>query len=367
MTSKPQFDIGVTVNRQGRPALDCQFSLPKILGTSASITADASVSSFIAHSFNLKYLLPNLVSGWGFTAEAVKQVNDFQYSSSFSESVTGFSFGLSKANHRFGIDAHLRDVHPLVSLVGTKMTASEQIRRVPLRSIKTSVNYKYVVDKVVRKSEINPHPIAGHRFTLHADLSGLMGDVRLSKLESSFAFHRRLWKDIVLHSRFGSGAIAQMNSIRQQTPIQDRFFLGGTNEEFSQLRGFAYRSVGPSGKRIVMPGTSVKKGDKLYDHLGGDAYFSIVNVVSFPLYEKDGIDIRGIFFSQIGSLVPSLHSRTASDFANNVRASVGLGIVVPVGNVGSMEVTLGRPVYGASKTDTLQSLQIGIRISSSRM
>jgi outer membrane protein assembly factor BamA len=367
MASKPQFDIGFTVNRQGRPALDCQFSLPKILGTSASVTADASVSSFIAHSFNLKYLLPNLVSGWNFSAEAVKQVNDFQFSSSFSESVAGFSFGLSKANHRFGLDAHLRDIHPLISLVGTKMTASEQIRRVPLRSIKTSANYKYVLDRVVRKTSTSPHPVGGHRFTLYADISGLMGDVRLTKLESSLAFHRRLWKDVVFHSRFGSGAIAQMNSSRQQTPIQDRFFLGGTNEEFSQLRGFAYRSVGPSGKRIVMPGASVKKGDKVYDHLGGDAYFSIDNVVSFPLYEKDGIDVRGMAFLQIGSLVPSLHSRAASEFGNNVRASVGFGVMVPIGNVGSMELTLGRPIYGASKTDTIQSLQIGIRIASSRM
>lgn len=361
--SKPQFDVGFTVNRQGRPALDCQFSLPRVLGTTATITADAAISSFIAHSFNLKYLLPNVFAGWNFSAEALKQVNDFQYACSFSESVTGVSLGWTKAGHRIGLDAHLRDVHPLVSLVGTKLTASEQIRRVPLRAIKTSVNYNYMSDKIVRKSPSSPHPVGGHKLTLNADISGLFGDVRMSKLESSFQAHRQIATDIVLHSRVGTGAIAQLNSNRDQTPIQDRFFLGGTTEEYSMLRGFGYRSVGPAGKRVVMPGATIKKGEKLYDHLGGDAYISIDNVVSFPLYVKDdGLDIRGMAFAQMGSLIPSLNSRAACDLAKNVRASIGVGVVVPIGALGTMEVTLGRPVFGATSTDTTQSLQIGVRI-----
>ena len=362
-TSPVQFDVGFTVNRQGKPALDCQFTIPRLLGTSAAIAADASISSFVAHSFNVKYTIPDVVGGWLFSAEAVKQVNDFQYSSSHSESATGFGLGFSKGNHRVGLDAYLRDIHPLVSLAGTRFTASEQIRRVPLRTIKTAVNYKYTVDRVVR----TPHPVHGHRLSVNADIAGLFGDVRLTKLESAFSMHRRLFKGLVWHSRIGAGAIALLNPSRQQSPIQDRFFLGGTNEEFSALRGFGYRSVGPCGKRVVMAGTNVKKGDRLYDHLGGDAYVSLDNVVSFPLYVKDGIDIRGIVFGQIGSLIPTLHSKAISELSRNVRASVGAGFVVPVGNFGTVEITVGTPLHGVLVSDSLQMLQVGIRVGNVKM
>ena len=358
------FDIGVTVNRFGRPALDCQFAIPKLLGTTASLTADASISSLVAHAFNLGYQLPLSRDGWRFTAEAIKQVNDFQYSSSFSEHVTGFGFGwLYKSNHRIGLDAHMRDIHPLITLEGgPKFVASEQVRRVPLRTIKTSVNYKYTRDKIVKRSDTNAHPIGGDRFIFACDISGLFGDVKMAKMESSYQVHRRFWKDFVLHTRIGSGAIAQLGGRPMPTPIQDRFFLGGTTDEASSFRGFALRSMGPCGRRILTTGSQIKKGDKVYDHIGGDAYWSIDNAVSFPIYSSaDSLDVRGFVFAQIGSLIPTL--RAVGDFKRNVRASVGAGITVPVGGMGTMELSIGKPVYGSQPSDTQQLLQIGIRLS----
>lgn len=362
-TPPVSFDVGFTVNRQGRPALDCQFSVPRILGTVASLTADVSISSFVAHSFNLRYDLPGVFSsGWRLTAEAVKQVNDYQYSSSFSESVEGFGLGWSKGNHRIGLDAHLRDIHPLVTLAGSRLVASEQLRRVPLRTIKTGLNYKYALDRRIFDSPSSGHIVGGHKLALHADVSGLLGDVRMSKLETSLSVHRRVWRSLVWNSRIGAGAIAHLFRGALTTPIQDRFFLGGTNEEASALRGFAYRSVGPCGRRMVVG--QVRKGDKLYDHLGGDAFVSVDNSLTFPLYQRDGIDVRAMVFAQAGSLVPTLNSqRIFSDLWNGVRVSVGAGIVVPVGAVGTVELTLGRVVGGALATDTPQLLQVGIRLS----
>jgi len=363
--SPVSFDVGVTINRLGRPALDCQFAVPKLLGTSASLTADASISSLVAHAFNLGYQLP-LSNGWRFTAEAIKQVNDFQYSSSFSEHVMGFGFGwLYGTNHRIGLDAHMRDIHPLVIVQGgPKLVASEQVRRVPLRTIKTSINYKYTRDNIVKRSESNAHPVGGNRFTFACDFSGLFGDVKMAKLESSYQTHRRLWRDFILHSRIGSGAIAQLGGRPMPTPIQDRFFLGGTTDEASTFRGFALRSMGPSGKRILTAGSQVKKGDKLFDHLGGDAYWCFDNAISFPIYSSpDSLDVRGFVFAQIGSLIPTLNARAMGDLRRNVRASVGAGISVPVGGMGTMELSLGKPVLGMQSSDTQQLLQIGIRLS----
>ncbi len=359
MTKLPpmQFDVGVAVNKQGKPAIDCKFSVPRLLNTSASLTAEASISSLIAHSLNLQYGLP-LGGSWQFLAEAVKQVNDLTYASSFTESVQGLRLSwLMGRRHVLGLDAYLRDIHPVV---GGKLSASEQLRRVQLRTIKTSINYKYLVDQTVRKSDQSPHPVGGYKLSLFSDIAGLFGDVRFMKFDSSFSYHRKLTDGVILHSRIGAGAIASLPG--GVTPIQDRFFLGGTNDELTCMRGFATRAVGPAGKRI---GTG-KKSEKLYDHLGGDMYVSLDNVVSFPLYTNNGQDIRGMVFGQLGSLAPTLHSRVGQDLIRGVRASVGIGALVPIGTVGTLELTLGKPVYGRTASDTSQSLQIGIRISNVR-
>lgn len=340
-----EFNIGLMVNKEGRPALDGRFAIPQLLNTSAALSVDASISSLIAHSFNVRYALP-LASAWLFSAEAVKQVNDYTFSSSFTESVTGTRFAWARGPHTIGLDAHLRDIHPVIG-GGAKSMASEQVRRVALRSVKTAVNYQFVVDKVMR----TPHAMSGSKFAFFADFAGLFGDVRLTKLESSFIRYTPVAKGIVWGSRVGAGAIAS----KHQTPIQDRFFLGGTVEEKSSLRGFAVRSVGPAGKRIATTPS--------FDHLGGDVYVSLDNSLSFPVYSKDGIDVRGTVFGQVGSLIPSLHSKAIPELGRSVRASVGAGIVVPIGAVGTMELTIAKPVYGATTSDTQQMLQIGIRVT----
>jgi outer membrane protein assembly factor BamA len=344
-----EFNIGLMVNKEGRPALDGRFSVPRLLNTSAALSVEASISSLVAHAFNVRYSLP-LDSNWHFTAEAVRQVNDFVFSSSFTETVSGVRFAWARGPHTIGLDAHLRDIHPVISQVGgSKFTASEQIRRVPLRSVKTAANYQFITDSVVR----TPHPVSGSKLSVLADFSGLFGDVRMTKVDSSYTRYTPLpFIGAVWASRIAAGAIAG----RHQTPIQDRFFLGGTIDEKSCLRGFAVRSVGPAGRRLG----SANAG---FDHLGGDAYVAADNSVTFPLYSKDGIDIRGTVFGQIGSLVPTLHSRALTELGRGVRASVGAGIVVPVGAAGTMELTIGKPVFGATATDTQQMLQIGIRVS----
>jgi hypothetical protein len=222
------FDVGFTVNRMGKPALDCHFAIPRILGTVASLAADASVSSMIAHSFDIRYALPGLFAGnWKLVVEAVKQVNDYHYASSFSEGVSGIGMGLIKGNHRIGLDAHLRDIYPLVTLQGSKLVASEEIRRMPLRSVKTSLSYNWIVDRTIG----NPHAVGGYKFVLNCESSGVFGDVRMTKLTSMFQFNRQLFRSITLHTRLASGAISQFGS--GKTPIQDRFFLGGTADETS--------------------------------------------------------------------------------------------------------------------------------------
>lgn len=354
-----QFDIGLNVNQQGKPAIDCHFTLPRLLGTFASLSSQLSVSSLIAHSFNVTYSLPGK---WIFSAQLVKQVNDFHSSSSFSEQVTGVGVSWTRGSHRIGLDAHLRDIHPLVGNSNSKSTtASEQVRRSALRTIKTGINYKYVLDRQVGKTgSSSPHPVGGYKLSFLSDLCGLFGDVRFTKLESSFQINRKLFffsDNVVLHSRIAAGAIAPLSVRGGQTPIQDRFFLGGTNEEKSSLRGFGFRGIGPCGKRV-------SSGPPLYDHLGGDAYLSLDNVVSFPIYSKDGLEIRGMLFANAGSLTPTLHSKVLQDLGSNARVSIGAGVVVPIGSVGTMEITVGKPVFGAMVTDTTQILQIGVRLSS---
>ena len=347
-----QFDIGLNVNQQGRPALDCQFALPRLLGTRASLSTELSVSSLTSHSFNMKYFLP---SKWNFAIDAVKQVNDFTSASSYAEHVTGVTVSWSRGSHRIGLDAHLRDIHPVIAALsnGKAATASEQVRRCALRTVKTGLSYRYARDRVER--DFFAYAVGGYKFSFSSDTYGLFGDVKFSKLEASLQLHRKLASKVVLHSRVGAGAILMLKP--GKTPIQDRFFLGGTNEEKTCFRAFGFRGIGPTGKRVGL--------EQQHDHLGGDVYVSLDNVLSFPLYARDGIDIRGMIFAQSGALVPSLHSKTAQELSSSFKVSVGAGVQIPLGAVGSMEISVGKPVYGVTPTDNLQMLQIGIRLSNS--
>lgn len=124
------------------------------------------------------------------------------------------------------------------------------------------------------------------------------------------------------------------------------------------------RSMGPCGRRFPTHAAVSTQGEKLFDHLGGDAFASIDNVLSFPIVSLDGMDIRGVAFVQAGSLMPQI---TTGDLVNGARVSAGFGVRIPLGMAGTVELSVAKPIYGKRSSDTEQLLQIGLRLSNMTM
>ena len=116
------------------------------------------------------------------------------------------------------------------------------------------------------------------------------------------------------------------------TPLQDdeirvseRFFLGGT-----RLRGFRVGGVGP-------------RDLKSDDSLGGTQYYRGSAEVGFPLGLPEEFDIKGAFFSDVGSVwgnddpFPDI----ADDASLRATFGIGLGWGSPVGPV---RINLARPL-----------------------
>ena len=125
-----------------------------------------------------------------------------------------------------------------------------------------------------------------------------------------------------------SGGIIRSFSGEDLYP-SDGFYIGG-----SELRGFKY---GGAGLRVREDGTnSLKNGEST----GGTKYFVFNNEFRFPLVNKSGLNIFGVFFYDMGIATGleknskvALHRIEDSD---KIRSSFGFATVfkTPMGNIG---------------------------------
>lgn len=111
------------------------------------------------------------------------------------------------------------------------------------------------------------------------------------------------------------------------------------------MRGFRTFGVGPTDSRA--PNSDENSSITSYDSIGGDAVFAATAALSFdlphPLLQKFGI--HGHVFGCAGNLTPLsdvLESKRdpmkfSKDFVSNIRASAGVGIVLPT-PLGRIEV-----------------------------
>lgn len=177
--------------------------------------------------------------------------------------------------------------------------------------------------------------------------------------------------------------------IRRETMIRERFFLGGV----ASMRGFAYKGVGPRAPRRApeAEGGDAANKDAGSDALGGDLFATLRTAVSRPAQLECRIRIQslreaprtpsrrtltrgraqvnfllpqetlrrfgvqGHIFADTGNITPlsgpTPLSQRLDDFWNKWRLSAGMGLKLPVGRVGHIELnfvqTLAR--YGSDQ------------------
>jgi len=156
----------------------------------------------------------------------------------------------------------------------------------------------------VRNSLFNP--TEGYVVRIDQDVAGLGGDAKYFKNRLSGEYHYPI-TDFFTGSLIGSvGNVVGL--FGEDVRIDERFFIGGQT-----FRGFAIAGIGP--RDIVTN-----------DPLGGNTFALSTAEISFPIGLVTAVDLRGRFFTDIGTLTSvDLNGPNLVD-GSELRASIGFGV-----------------------------------------
>jgi len=184
-------------------------------------------------------------------------------------------------------------------------------------------------------------PTRGSRLELGVEQIGLLGgDFDFTRLTAEHTVFLTLDEDFL-----GRKSVLSLRSqigyqFGDDTPIYERFFLGGRS-----FRGFDYRTVSPRGLR--------KNGNPSIDPTGGDWLFFWGAQYEFPIFDKF---IGGVAFVDTGTVTRDLS-------LDNYRVSVGVGLRLFIPQLGQAPLAFdfGFPIVSES-TDEEQLLSFSIDV-----
>ncbi|MBN8827587.1 MAG: outer membrane protein assembly factor BamA [Sphingobacteriia bacterium] len=167
------------------------------------------------------------------------------------------------------------------------------------------------------------YPTKGLNVVLTQEFAGVGGDSSFLRHEIRSSYYVPVYKeDVVLSFHGNSGIVNTVNS--KKIMLAERFFINGND-----LRGFRDYGVGPRDKRTL-------------EALGGNFYYTGRVQLSVPLGLPKELDMKGLFFTDFGSL-KGLDYKNYTNITKsgvydrgNIRASYGTGVAwdSPVGMIG---------------------------------
>ncbi len=202
-----------------------------------------------------------------------------------------------------------------VEIGGIASNASPEIAAEAGDYLQSKVGLTYLID--TRDDLFMPRK--GHRLSAGVSYSGLGGDVSNYGLElGGIQYWNGIWDTIFsLEGKF--------NVVDgDDTPIFDRLFLGGANN----LRGFAYRDVGPR--------------DSVGEPLGGQTSAYASAEVTIPIIRS----LRFALFYDIGVVSEDAYDLSA---AINSNYGIGLRLFLPIGPI---RLDYGIPVQSDEMNDS---------------
>ena len=155
-------------------------------------------------------------------------------------------------------------------------------------------------------------PTDGYFLRLGNDVAGLGGEAKFLRSTATTGFFYPLASEYVASLVLEGGHIAALSGDRVR--LQNRFSLGGDN-----FRGFRAQGVGPRDRTTG-------------GALGGNLFYTGTAELSFPTGLPKEFGLRGLFFSDVGTLTsfdrpPAGRpgATAAVDDSGSIRASVGIG------------------------------------------
>ncbi len=184
-------------------------------------------------------------------------------------------------------------------------------------------------------------PTRGSRLELGMEQIGLLGgDFDFTRVNAEHTVFFTVDEDFLGRKSVLSLRTQVGYQFGGDTPIYERFFLGGRS-----FRGFDYRTVSPRGLR--------KNGNPAVDPIGGDWLFFWGAQYDFPIFDKF---IGGVAFVDTGTVTSDLS-------VDNYRVSVGVGLRLFIPQLGQAPLAFdfGFPIVSES-TDESQLLSFSIDV-----
>uniref|UniRef100_A0A7S1MCB8 Bacterial surface antigen (D15) domain-containing protein n=1 Tax=Alexandrium catenella TaxID=2925 RepID=A0A7S1MCB8_ALECA len=354
--------VSANVDKKGEVSCDLRLTQPALLGGPLSAMGSIGSTASQAHEFLLRLSTPRFLgrrAAWSF--DLARSSSDEREASSYSERVTHAVMKLSDSAgvHSVFAEAAIRDLYPATD---APRLASAEVQQAQLRSVKTSLRYTFLWSSQWLRAAA---PGLGASLRNDFEVAGLLGDVRFVRNEASASACLPLPWNLLWHLSGSCGAIFPTGG--RPTCLQDRFFLGGASGSSTVFKGFAHRGLGPVGLCKVRD--PEKPAKHLTDALGSDCMCNAFAAVSAPVLIPQGpsggvIEGRAFGFLGFGALAPRPCTGAAAllrSLQEGARASVGLGVGMPLAGMGNLELTFAHPFW-AHRHDIRQQWQLGLRL-----
>ncbi|HEX6956859.1 MAG TPA: outer membrane protein assembly factor BamA [Ferrovibrio sp.] len=242
---------------------------------------------------------------------------DYERRSSLDETTTLFSPRMS-----YPITEHLsqqvfyRIRHDEISNID--FSASRFIQAQRGGTVTSSIGHALTYDQ--RDDRIEP--TGGYLLRLAQEVAGLGGTEYFVKNVLTGYKYFSVAEDVVLSLGAEAGII---NGLSDEVRLPNRFFIGGDS-----FRGFAQGGIGP--RDITTD-----------DALGGQRYYKGSADLSFPIGLPNEFGIKGILFTEVGSLWDTSDSGPEVADDSSLRMSAGTGVQWK-SPLGLIRVDLGVPI-----------------------
>lgn len=398
--ARNSFSFGTSVNQSGNVAMEITARAPSLLRRYHSATFDGNITRDKDYEMQACYTVPRAFRtnalAWDAQLQLYNQKIHNMASSSYTEGAMGLRLKVSDAKdarHHITLETASRHLD-LASNVDAM--ASVGVVMSPRQTWKTSFKYscshkKEALSRYLSRLGTLVAEVQGSTEIAHLNNEAPAFVKSEGQAITTFTFLR----DWSLTCRTAVGGMAGLSAIcrpifrKQQPevvqndnwfnagdfPIQDRFFLGGACGSSSVLNGFATRRVGPVSPRRfwrypdLKPSTiPLRDGQPpSFDYLGGTLYSSVHVSLARRLRSLHNTAVSGLnpsifVFGNAGLLGNPSSEFSMRNIKQQVRVAAGLGLSLPVGSMGALELLLCKPLQAAA-TDTTNTIQLGFRIN----
>ena len=329
-TSTGQLTFGVGVSSTDGPLVNVSINERNLLGRGQKLRLSFLLSSIrqqIDLGFTEPYFLGRELSAG---VDVFIRDADLTDQDNFDESSRGgilrFGYALTEnISHSVRYRFQRSDLKNFDADISPLILADSGLR------VTSAVGHTIAYD--VRDSFI--HPREGYVVRLQQDIAGLGGNSKYIKHRLSGEYHYPI-TDFFTGTL--SGSVGNIFGLfGKNIRIDERFFIGGQT-----FRGFSIAGIGPRDVATDDP-------------LGGNTFAVSTAELSFPIGLVTAVDMRGRFFTDVGTLTSvDVNSANLVDGAE-LRASIGFGLSYE-SPFGPILIDFGFPILkeGFDKTEVLR-------------